>query len=387
MIFKIYLLILFLKIVLAKNIIAYYPDWKTNILPISNIPWKYITHINYAFANVEKNGTINRYNNVLLNELSQECKKNNVSIFISVGGWSYSRYFSTMVSNSKYRNEFIKNIKNLIDNYKLDGVDIDWEYPGEQGCYLNNVDSINDANNLFILLERLKDKLKHKKISMAVKVLTWIKNNKRIDNKIEYTKYLDWINIMDYDINGNWSITTGPNAPIEKGNTTVDVSSVIDSVNTWKKLGFKNNQINIGIPFYGRSLIALDEPNDNQYKPFIHEIPKGDNTDELINDKCNNNIKSYNGIWSYNLLVEELNNNNWIIKWDNKTKTPWLYKEIYKVYNNKNITCWKYISYDNEKSIKNKIEYVKKQNLGGLMIWEITQDYNNTLLNAINKYL
>lgn len=72
MIFKIYLLLFFYKIVLAKNIIGYYPEWKENILPISKIPWQYLTHINYAFANVEKNGTINGYNNILLNELSQE---------------------------------------------------------------------------------------------------------------------------------------------------------------------------------------------------------------------------------------------------------------------------------------------------------------------------
>lgn len=384
MIFKIYLLFLFYKIVLSKNIIVYYPEWKENVLPISKIPWNYITHINYAFANVEKNGTVNGYNNVLLNELSQECKKNNVSLFLSIGGWTYSKYFSIVTSNENYSNKFIENIKNITEEYDLDGIDIDWEYPGEQGCSLNNVDSINDTKNLLNFLKNLKNKLNSRKISMAVKVLTWMENNERINNKtenIENIKYLDWINIMAYDINGNWSISTGPNSPFKKGNISVDVSSVVDSVNNWKQLGFKNNQINIGIPFYGRSLKALTEPSKSQYQTIIHKIPKGDINDKYINDKCNNNITSYNGIWSYDLLIEELNNNKnkWIKRWDNISQSSWAYK--------REDNYWNYISYDNKKSIKNKINYVKEQNLGGVMIWEITQDYNNTLLNIINEKL
>lgn len=167
-------------------------------------------------------------------------------------------------SNPDNRKIFIENIKNITEEYNLDGIDIDWEYPGEVGCTLNKIDPINDTNNLFVFLKDLKNKLNSKKISMAVKVLTWMKNNERINNKIDYIKYLDWINIMSYDINGNWSISTGPNSPFKKGNITVDVSSVVDSVDNWKKIGFKNDQINIGIPFYGRSLIALNEPSYSQ---------------------------------------------------------------------------------------------------------------------------
>jgi chitinase len=294
MLFRIYFLLLFFNIALAKKIIGYYPEWKTDKLQISEIPWKYITHINYAFINVERNGSLNGYNKDVLHELSNEAKKNNVSTFISIGGWTYSTYFSDMVSNINSLNKVIKNLKIIIQENNLDGIDIDWEYPGEQGCSLNTY-NINDTDNLLNLLKIYKKEIKND-ISMSVNVKPWLNsNNTRINYKIDHIKYLNWINIMAYDINGNWSVSTGPNSPFKKGNNSVDTSSVEDSFNSWKKLGFKNNQINIGIPFYGRGLLTNKNPKI-QYNNLINEIPRGDETDENSEDKCNNDIKSFSGL-------------------------------------------------------------------------------------------
>ena len=269
----------------------------------------------------------------------------------------------------------------LIKDYNITGIDLDWEYPGSNNACYGNIFSAEDEKNFFNLTKNIKHEINNIEISMAVTTNPWTKNK-------DHIKYLDYINIMAYDINGAyWSSETGSNSPYD---------SILEGVENWKKLGLSNEQIIVGLPFYGRAFHA-------KHKPFIPNVEniidvgnvKGGPSDELWNDKCfdnktlgehakNNDNKVYNTVWSFSELIVDFNNNKkWIKSQDEKSKTPYAYYEV----NDDRNKYWYYVSYDDEESIKNKVNYVKKKQLSGVMIWEITQDYNNTLLNTINKYL
>jgi chitinase len=46
-----------------------------------------------------------------------------------------------------------------------------------------------------------------------------------------------------------------------------------------------------------------------------------------------------------------------------------------------------FITYDDEKSVKLKSRYVKKQNLAGIFFWEYFADPSGTLLDVLNDEL
>ena len=119
-----------------KVVIAYVFSIKKIINPDS-IDAAKLTHINYAFVNVrdgkawlEQPG-IDSINFEHLREL----KKVNpaLKILISIGGWSWSKNFSDASLTDSSRKIFAESAAAIVDQYQLDGVDIDWEYPGMRG--------------------------------------------------------------------------------------------------------------------------------------------------------------------------------------------------------------------------------------------------------------
>jgi chitinase len=54
-------------------------------------------------------------------------------VVISVGGWDWSNRFSNVAASAPARANFIASTLKAMRKYGLDGVDLDWEYPGEAG--------------------------------------------------------------------------------------------------------------------------------------------------------------------------------------------------------------------------------------------------------------
>lgn len=87
--------------------------------------------------------------------------------------------------------------------FDLDGIDIDWEYPGRQGAPGNKWHP-NDAKNFLSFLRLLRSVLPPAaRISAAVDTTTFIGNNgKPMTNVSEFSNTLDWVLIMNYDVWG-----------------------------------------------------------------------------------------------------------------------------------------------------------------------------------------
>ena len=125
------------------KIIGYVAGWRG--LDFSIIEAEKLTHINYAFANVINGEVVfgseaDTIDNAILNAadiealLALKAKNPNLKILISVGGWTWSGNFSDAALTAESREKFAISAVNFLKKYKLDGVDIDWEYPNQVGA-------------------------------------------------------------------------------------------------------------------------------------------------------------------------------------------------------------------------------------------------------------
>ncbi|CAO3634794.1 unnamed protein product [Cunninghamella blakesleeana] len=380
-----------------KNVIGYFPNWLYENYPITRIPFNKYTHINYAFALQNKEGgephfeddwAVENY----LPKIVESAHKVDTKVLLSIGGWSGSQKFSSMVASSKQRQKFIQWNLNFIQKYKTDGVDIDWEYPSKQGTGCNQVNKM-DTDHFLLLLKELRMALDqffpkdYKLITMAVHAQPFINENGMPSSDVSsFVPYFDFINIMTYDINGAWAEITGPNAPFE---AEANKSSYVQSIHAWKNAGIPKEKINAGLAFYGRSMQAKSDMTitKSQYQEAIKGAPQGDSDDTYwTNPSCSNDVQGYSGIWKWSNLRSQglISNNdkstttnhlNWIRFWDNVSKTPWLFNPNSKTF----------ISYDDPESLSIKVEHALCEDIAGVMIWDIHQDYNNELINAVSQ--
>ncbi|MGH9590949.1 MAG: glycoside hydrolase family 18 protein, partial [Terracidiphilus sp.] len=144
----------------ARPVIAGYvfPDGAS--LQSGQIDAQAITRINYAFANIENGDVVlghpqDEANLKLLAALRQ--RNPALQILLSVGGWSWSTHFSDAALTDRSRKVFIESAVSLIQRYQLDGLDVDWEYPGQPGA--GNVHRREDTQNFTLLIQELRERL------------------------------------------------------------------------------------------------------------------------------------------------------------------------------------------------------------------------------------
>lgn len=344
-----------------KKLIGYYGAWNaySNNTP-DKIKASNLTHLNYAFANISKDGKITLgYPNKDLDNFSKlkELKLSNPNLktLISVGGWSWSGEFSNVALTEESRTIFADSCIQFIKQYGFDGIDIDWEYPVSGGAPTNSR-RLEDKQNYTLLIKKLREKLdeqglkdnKHYVLSAAVGV-----TNSYL-SKIEHAKiseYLDYVNLMTYDIHGSWDKFTDFNSPLF---TSSDIFnqfkwSVDNSVNVWLNSGFTREKIIVGIPFYGFLYSGVNNGNNGLYGTYT--------SSKTI---------------SYKLIQRDyLSQAGYTRFFHKESKVPWLFNGQ------------TFISYDDSESIKLKTDYIISNNLGGAFVWELSQDSNNELLDTI----
>ncbi|KAI8068310.1 glycoside hydrolase [Gongronella butleri] len=363
----------------------YFPNWLYNNFPVSSIPFEKYTHINYAFAlqnnedgipHFEDDWAVEHY----LPQLVMSAHDAGTKVLLSIGGWTGSKRFSSMAASKAKRQQFIDWNLDFMEEYDMDGVDIDWEYPGRQAAGCNEFDE-KDTDHLQLLLKELRAAMderfddKHKLISMAVYVLPFERKNQTTPDVSDLVPYFDFINLMTYDINGAWADVTGPNAPFEADGKLGADFSFVDSIHAWKKAGVPSAKINAGLAFYGRSIKAVNDMTaspSEQFQPAQIGAPKGDKDDSYwANPFCSQDIDGVSGVWKWaNLRSEGLVLDNkvtagkgWVRYWDDKSKTPWLFNPQTKVY----------ISYDDPISLAYKVKYAMCEDLAGVMVWYVNK--------------
>ncbi|WP_111642911.1 glycoside hydrolase family 18 protein [Marinimicrobium alkaliphilum] len=323
-----------------------------------------LTHINYAFSNIEDGELVEgfAYDEQNYRQLQTLKARNpDLKILTSVGGWTWSGGFSDMALTGETRQRFIDSALDFVRRHQLDGIDIDWEYPGLPGA--GNVHRPEDGVNFTLLLRSLREQLDELEQELERPLLLTIASGgfPRFLEKSDianWQRYLDFINIMAYDYNfptdGN---RTGHNAPLYAPEG--DVMSADQAVRDHLAAGVPPEKLVLGVPFYGRHWVAVD-PDSAGLGQVGHtgDFPYGDT--------------------GYRNLAENLIDQQGFERhWDPVGQVPWLWHEQERLF----------VSYDDPESMAIKAQYVRDQGLRGIMFWRYETDHNNELLKAIYAHL
>jgi len=186
----------------------------------SIIPYDQLTHINYAFLTPKEDGTFNLLNNGWkLKQIVANGHSRNVRVMISVGGWGWDEQFETMAANPEFRSAFVQNLKSFVDEYQLDGADIDWEYP----------DAGQSSQNFLALIKELRGAMPDELLTTAV--VSYGENALGIPD--ESFALFDFVNVMTYD-----GPDHGTMEQFQKG------------LDYWSDRGLPKGKIVMGVPFY-----------------------------------------------------------------------------------------------------------------------------------------
>ncbi|MNC19922.1 Chitinase A1 precursor [compost metagenome] len=301
-------------------------------------------------------------------------KNPNLKTVISVGGWTWSNRFSDVAATAATREVFANSAVDFIRKYQMDGVDLDWEYPVSGGLAGNSYRP-EDKQNYVLLLQKIREKLNAAGTADGKTYLltiasgagpAYIQNN----NLSGIAAVVDWINIMTYDFNGSWNLTTGHNAPLyydpaaaSSGLTEPANYNIDKAVTSYLSAGVPAGKLVLGMPFYGRGWGGAPSTGNGQY-----QVSAG---------------ISSTGTWEkgsydfYDLEANYINKNGYTRYWNNTSKVPYLY----------NPSTQTYISYDDVESIGYKISYLKSKGLAGAMFWETSGDRNRTLQSKLSAEL
>lgn len=344
-----------------KYVVIGYVGGYRGLVDTSLVNANKLTHINYAFVNVQNNrawltnlktDSINFRN---LNKL--KLKNPDLRILISIGGWAWSGNFSDAVLSDTSRKAFALSAVDMIRKYSLDGVDIDWEYPAQIGA--GNKFRPEDKQNYTLMFQALREELDKAEKETGKKLLltTAVGGFKRFLELTEMGKaqvYLDYINLMTYDY---FQDSLG----IAVHHTNLYASAMYNGQDNADKTvaeyiaaGVPAAKLVMGLAFYGRSAIVAE------------------NTQNGLGVKTT--AKAQGG--GYTLIKDSLMNKNGFKYFrDKDAKAPYLY----------NPTTRQFISFDDEWSVKSKADYVKDKKMGGLMFWEYSSDQKEYLLDEVNK--
>ena len=345
----------------TKKVVGYYAAWATysGFTP-DKLNVSKLTHINYAFANIGSDlkialgyPDIDPANFSKLNALKQ--LNPNLKTLISVGGWSWSGRFSDAALTDASRTAFADSCVEFIVKYGFNGVDIDWEYPVSGGLSTNVKRSV-DKQNFTLLLKKIREKLNSRStidgkqylLTIAGGSGDWYINNTELGL---IHQYLDYVNVMTYDIHGTWDKYTDFNAPLYSNtdNSPQEKWSVDASINSWLKAGVPVQKLIAGVPFYGYRYTAVNNTNNGLYQTYSGGASIG-----------------YAGI-----AANYLDAPGFTRYFHQQSMVPWLFNGS------------TFISYDDEQSMGLKAQYIKNKNLGGVAIWELSQDPNKVLLGAL----
>jgi len=186
---------------------AYYPDWAYDRFPPEKIDFGRFDWIDFAFAipteDLELAWDDAAKSPGILHRLVKAAHAAGKKVKLSIGGWTGSGHFSSAVHDEQSRAKFAKSLVDAYKEFELDGLDIDWEYPGREGASGNKVDP-NDSKNLLAFLQLLRQELpKEAKITAATLPSTFAgEDGEPMVDVSEFAKVLDWVLLMNYDVWG-----------------------------------------------------------------------------------------------------------------------------------------------------------------------------------------
>jgi len=347
---------------------AYLASWQHNpetelinsgIIKTSEIDWQAFTHLTYFSLSIAEDGTPalsldpsfrHNFNSDRLNSIVPAAHENDTNILFSVGGGSNYNGFSTAITEEN-RQTFIATIIDLMDEYGFDGVnlslpsysedpDLDVDSDTELLNYLSNFQAFVPE------LYRAMESIQTKRGQQPLLTISALKSSGLVGLYSTLQQYFDQINILTYNMAQPWrGWQTWHNSALYnkdqvfENNEFLKFPSIDEKVNDFINAGIDRSKLGITINFYGTKWEGVN---------LFDKWASWPTQDMSIYSN-----HSYSTIFSDHDLSAS--------QWDENAKVPYL-----------NLTNpAAFISYENDKSILEKIKYAQKRRLGGVMVWEL----------------
>ncbi len=304
---------------------------------------KYMTHINYAFAELvmddnggykefKLQGKESRFKQIV--DLKK--KKPGHKILLSfAGGTSDDKYtpenkfggFSAMTKSDTDRKKFAQDCLDFCKKWGIDGIDIDWEFPGLSWYDYVEYDTSCDVENYTLLMQQLNATLGDKYL---LTYAGYVFDMSTLDDGGHcyidiraVDPYVDWVNIMTYNM------TSQAHSALNNPKLWVDCKR---AVKHYTEKGVAASKLVLGVPFFGDGEVT----------------------------------------WTYKKIIGLDKTKYKFDNWDSASSVPYV-TEI--------ATGERLCAYDNEKSIGMKGDFARGAGLKGMMSWEYDQDDAELTLN------
>lgn len=399
-----------------KDVVVYFAAWHPNAAngrgQVGNIPWDRVTYVNHAFWVVEpadgsKESTFERRAAGLpprtifrvapmfpeadlgpgkhFAQYAQLRRRYpQVKILLSIGGWTRSGYFSEMAYTREGRASFVRSCMDVLKTYPwVDGFDIDWEYfggsaagerlPGgedDQGCALWGT-SGEDCEHFAQLCRELRSAMEDA-YGPGVKKLTACAggsptSNMPSQNWALSAPYLDLINIMTYDLAGPWDGVTG------HANKIADIRQGIETMQELYSIA--PEKICIGSPLYPKEFRMVQAPTGSAVGAECESVPPayGLISREQLHSFEGEAVSGFETRWEDGRPVMgpryARGGPGWHFAMEEPDLAPYLYNddEASAYYR------W-FLSYENALSLQQKLDYIQKADLAGIIVWECSED-------------
>ncbi|ADD43811.1 glycosyl hydrolase family 18 protein [Stackebrandtia nassauensis] len=325
-----------------------------------------------------------------------KAKHPHLKVMMSIGGWTYSKFFSDVAATDASRKKFVSScvdmyLKGNLPTYNgaggpgsgtgvFDGFDLDWEWPGAEGHAGNHISDKDKANNtlLFAEFRRQMDALSQQtgeeyeltaftpadpaKIEAGWDITTNDGNPSVFD-------YMDFANVQGYDFHGAGSDNSWePNRTGHASNQWVDDQDPYNNhfsnevaIQEYLDAGVNPRKLTIGLPFYGRGWQGVTDGGVHGEWQAANGAAPGQFAEEAGTRGYANLKASVPGCTVHH---------------DEQSLSTYCYTG--------NGGQW--WTFDDPWSIERKTAWVKEQNLLGMMIWEMSGD-NGTLMTAVDTGL
>lgn len=335
------------------RVVGYVTGWK----PFPHIDPVRVTVLDYAFAHIKAGQIVvdaPGADEFIARMCDLKTRNPKLRILISVGGWGADGFSDAALSDAS-RRRFADSAVAAIRQFHVDGVDLDWEYPGRPGPGIKY--RAQDKRDFSLLLQALRQRLdvlgaknQHRYLLTAALADSRFVAHIELDR---IHRYLDWIDLMTYDFHNSLTPTTGHHSALSPSLTSApDERSVEGAVGQFLAAGVPARKLVVGVPFYGLAFDGVTPANhglDQPYAKFAKSIP-----------------------WS-DLKADYIDRNGYRRYWDSVAEEPFLW----------NAAKREFISYDDPQSLHIKADFVKAHGLGGMMYWEQSQDPQGQLTGVL----
>ncbi|KAG8361863.1 hypothetical protein FVEN_g217 [Fusarium venenatum] len=348
-----------------SRVIGYFEGWARTrpceAFSPEQIPIGLYTHINFAFASIDpktfeikpdKDTDVRMYKRLTeLKRLDPELK-----IYIAVGGWTFNdpgpttSTFSQLAASLPRQRAFMASLVSFMSTYGFDGLDLDWEYPGDPDRGGQAVDFVNFPK----FMDRLKKMMDSagKGLSITLPASYWYLKQfdiKKLENSV------DFFNIMSYDLHGAWDHGKNYTQPLLNAHSNLtEIDLALDLL--WRN-NIQSDKVVLGMGFYGRAFSVQSGTCTEPGCLFKAAGKAGECSREkgiLLNSEIVTTLNKYN-VKSQLFKKEAVK----IAKWGNQ-----------------------WVSYDDEDTFPLKTEYANSQCLGGVMVWAISHDTKEARFNT-----